>query len=145
MASVDRTLFSPDSRISGGLRGSFMVSGRRYEGFLGTWTGDMERTWANVERIAAFLETRTAEIETKIRTNLIPELEIWLDEDDEVETTEVEQRVFDAMHRTDPVAFTIYDAGASSIYFNGPEFVEGHSIEVQFDDNGQLVCVGLAG
>jgi len=144
MPSIDRTRFAPDSQIPG-LRGSFTISDREYEGILNTWTGDMERTWANAERIATFLETRFVEIESKIRINLIPNLELWLDEDDEVETTEVEREVFDAMYATDPVGFTISDAGASSIYFNGPDFVEGHSIEVQFDEQGRLVCVGLAG
>ncbi len=105
----------------------------------------MERTWANAERIATFLETRFLEIEAKIRTNLVPDLELWLDEEDQVETNEVERRVLDAMRGTDPVGFTIYDAGASSIYFDGPDFVEGHSVEVQFDEQGRLACVGLAG
>jgi hypothetical protein len=63
MASIDRTRFAPDSQIPG-LRGSFTISGRKYEGFLNTWSGDMERTWTNAERIAEFLETRFVEIET---------------------------------------------------------------------------------
>jgi hypothetical protein len=144
MAPIDRTCFEPDSQTPG-LRGSFTISGRKYEGFLNTWTGDMERTWAQLERIATFLETRFAEIEATIRTKLIPDLELWLDGDDQADTNELEQRVLEAMRTTDPVGFTIYDDGASSIYFNGPDFVEGHTVEVQFDEQGRLACVGLAG
>lgn len=141
---IDRTVFSPDPQVSG-LKGTITISGRRYEGFLNTWTGNMERSWANAERIATFLETRFAEVEAEIRENLVPDLELWLDEDEQVDSGEVERRVLEAMRATNPVGFTIYDAGASSIYFDGPDFVEGHSVEVQFDEQGRLVCGGLAG
>jgi hypothetical protein len=142
--AIDRKRFQPDNQF-GGVKGSLEIGGRGYEGRIISWTGDLERAWATAEKIVAFLDRRFAEIENSIREDLLPSLEMWLDEDDGVAPDELEKEVLDAMRSTDPVKFVIYDAGASTIFFDGPDFVAGHDIQVQFDADGQLVGVGLAG
>lgn len=123
--------------------GSVELAGRRYVGHIRSWTGEMNRAWANAERIMSFLLEHYSEIEQKIRTDLVPDMDLWVSEPIGVE--DLAQRILEAMSKTDPVRFLIYDTGASSIYFDGPDFVNGHLIEVQFGEGGRLACVGLAG
>ena len=117
------------------------IGGRSYYVDVTAWS-DEERAWRNGGRVIEALTTRLSEIGVVIDQTLARELTHW--ENAPTENSEVVQAVLRSIQATSEPMISISDR-TSCAYFDGPSFVEGHSIELQFDEEGNAVSAGLAG
>jgi hypothetical protein len=141
MSRIDRSQFRPDAQ-TGGLTGTFTAGRWQFEGGLYTKVGDLERAWATCEALVGLLVDRFDEVERAV-AGFAPTLNHWTEE--EVTPAEMTLRMLDAMGRTATVGLSVGDAGWGSAYFDGPDYVLGHAVEVVAREDGRLVRVGIAG
>jgi hypothetical protein len=133
MSLLHRSSFTDDPG-GGGLFGKVSLDGREVEVRVNTWTDNIENAWANALRILQFIRDRGSEVEAVLSRDLAP----WLKPE--------EFELVLAGFRTGRMSASLYDAGASSLYFEDSEAFGGHHLlEVQFDQNGELHGAGFAG
>src|SRR5262245_36223469 len=132
MPLIDRSNFLPDDRLDG-MHGTFTAGGWRFDCALYTRSGDLERAWTTCEALVALVVDRFDEVERAV-TEWAPKLDHWTPE--RVTHAELIRRVLEAMSGTDEVALSVGDEGLGSAYFDGPDFVLGHAIEVVADEDG---------
>jgi hypothetical protein len=141
MPLIDRSMFQPDPQF-GGLNGCFAAGRWRFDCGLYTKANDLERAWATCEALVGLLVDRFDEVERAVGV-FAPTLNHWTEED--VTPAELARRMLEAMERTQTVALSVGDAGRGSAYFDGPDYVLGHAVEVVAREDGRLVRVGIAG
>lgn len=141
MPILDRDKFKPDPNTSGYL--GLIEAGRWHvECGVYTRTGNWERTWATCEAILSLVTERFDEVEDAVMA-YAPKLNHWLEE--VVTPEELGRRMLAAMMETKTVAVSAGDSGWGSAYFDGPDYVHGHAVEVVVNETGQLIRVGIAG
>ena len=141
MPLIDRGQFRPDPQ-TGGLTGTFTAGRWQFECGFYTRSGDLERALSTGEALVGLLVDRFGEVEQAVAA-FAPTLSHWTEE--EITTDELARRMLEAMERTEMVALSVGDAGWGSAYFDGPDYVLGHAVEVIAREDGRLVRVGIAG
>jgi hypothetical protein len=136
---IDRTAFRPHKH--GGVEGVFTAGGTRFECCVKTVDADVERAWANAERVVRLVLDRFATIERRVRSDLAPNLDHWTSE--KVSLAELTRRTAAAMRGSKTVVLNVTDAESEAI-FDGPEVSLGHAVCVVMDRAGRIVSVDLA-
>jgi len=136
---IDRTAFTPHKY--GGVEGLFTAGGMRFECCVKTEAADVERAWANAERVVRLVLDRFATIERRVRTDLAPNLDHWTSE--KISLAELTRQTTAAMRSSKTVVLNVTDADSEAI-FAGPDIALGHAVCVAVDKAGRITSVGLA-
>lgn len=128
-------------------KGSLVVNGLTYEGTVKSWNGPLDKAWSNSARIFALLEKSFYTIEDAIRKDFIPEVRHWAEDQAEENHNDEQlaELTVEAMKTSSPARFSICAEEISEVYFQGPRFLLGHGIVIQFDENGVFLCVLMTG
>jgi hypothetical protein len=136
---IDRAAFQP--RQFGGVEGAFTLDGVRFECCVKSADGDVERAWANAERLVDLILNRFTSIEHRVRSDLAPSLDAWTEE--KLSLAELTRRTTAAMLASESVALNVSDS-LSAAFFEGPDIVLDHVVCVRVDGAGRIIAVGLA-
>ena len=137
---IDRRKLKYDDEFDA-FRGKFRVGEQRFAGIVTVSEGHPERAWAVAEKAIDIVLNRFEKLEKVIHQKLSPELDNWIEK--VMEADEVTRRVVEAMKRT--LIIDVHaDDDSANLYFKGPRFLLGHSVEVRISARGK-VSVGLAG